>query len=75
MGAGKRRDPARGRWLTLCALAFPLIFLAVVATGLYSMMYGRMSLFRPARPPAGAPPSSAAYPDRPPARGRGQEAR
>jgi hypothetical protein len=42
-----RPPQVRGRWLALCALVFPLIFFAVVATGLYSMLYGRMSMFRP----------------------------
>jgi len=73
MGTGKQRDPVRGRWLALCALIFPVIFLAVVATGIFSMMSGRMSLFRPARPqPAGAAASPPAYPDRPRAPGREQ---
>jgi hypothetical protein len=76
MRTGKWRDPARGRWLTLSALAFPVIFFAVVATGLYSMMSGRMSLFRPAtQQPAGTAANSPTYPDRPQAPAREEGAR
>jgi hypothetical protein len=50
----------RERLIVLSALLFPALFLAVVAVGIVSMKYGRLSLFRPllmqaAEPPAPAP--------------------
>jgi len=45
------RARRRRRW-ALLALLFPAIFFAVVAFGVASMFYGRMSIFRPA--PAGS---------------------
>ncbi len=49
--AGRAHDMQRARrrrrW-TLLALLFPAIFFAVVAFGVASMFYGRMSIFRPA---------------------------
>ena len=48
-GAQGRRSSNRRRLLTLSALLVPLIFFVVVAIGIASMLFGRLSLFRPGK--------------------------